>query len=71
MLTAVLIILASSVSLSVLTVLAVFRLGKRPGSEERQEDGNARYYDRDGNHLYYDRKLIARLEKERAVGKDK
>ena len=64
MLTAILIIIAASVSLSVVTVLILFRIGTRPDAPQQQDD-DSRYYDENGNHIYYDRKLIARLEKEK------
>ena len=53
----------ASVSLSVVTLLILYYVGKRPDAERTQDD-DSRYYDENGNHLYYDRKLIARLEKE-------
>ena len=46
-------------------------MGKCPDAGGGRERDQAEYYDREGNHLYYDRKLIARLEKERAQKKDK
>lgn len=64
MLAAILIIIAASVSLSVVTVLILFRIGIRPDALQEQDD-DSRYYDENGNHLYYDRKPIARLEKEK------
>ena len=63
MLAAILIIIAASVSLSVVILLILYYIGKRPDAEQVQGD-DSRYYDENGNHLYYDRKLIARLEKE-------
>lgn len=71
MLAAILIIVAVSVLLPVLIVLIVFRMGKCPDAGGDRERDQSEYYDREGNHLYYDRKLIARLEKERAQTKDK
>lgn len=71
MLAAILIIIAASVSLSALTVLVLFRMGRLSEPDEPREDGNVQYYDEDGNHLYYDRKLIARQGKERAEKRDK
>lgn len=71
MLTAILIILAASVSLSALTVLVVFRMGKCPDAGGDRERDRSEYYDQEGNHLYYDRKPIARLKRDRATGKDK
>ena len=72
MLSAILIIIAASVSLSVVILLILYYIGKRPDAEQVQ-DNDSRYYDENGNHLYYDRKLIARLEKEqeRAVQQNK
>ena len=70
MLTAILIILAASVSLSVLTVLVVFRMGKCPDTGGDRERDRSEYYDQEGNHLYYDHKLIARLKRDRTTGKD-
>lgn len=64
MITGILIILAFSVVISVLTILVLFRIGTRPDAPQVQDD-DSRYYDEHGNHLYYDRKLIARLEKEK------
>lgn len=64
MLAAILIVIAASVSLSVVTVLILFRIGTRPDAPQKQDD-DSRYYDEEGNHIYYDRKLIARLEKEK------
>ena len=57
MLAVILIIIAASVSLSVVTLLILYYVGKRPDAERTQDDDSR-------NHLYYDRKLIARLEKE-------
>ena len=71
MLAAILIILAASVSLSSLTVLVVFRMGKCPDTGGDRERDRSEYYDQEGNHLYYDRKLIARLKRDRTTGKDK
>lgn len=71
MLAAILIILAASVSLSALTVLVVFRMGKCPDTGGDRERDRSEYYDQEGNHLYYDRKLIARLRRDRTTGKDK
>ena len=67
MLAAILIILAASVSLSALTVLVVFRMGKCPDAGGDRERDRSEYYDQEGNHLYYDRKLIARRKKERTT----
>lgn len=64
MLAAILIIIAASVSLSVVSLLILYYVGKRPDAERTQDD-DSRYYDENGNHIYYDRKLIARLEKEK------
>ena len=63
MLAVILIIIAASVSLSVVTLLILYYVGKRLDAERTQDD-DSRYYDENGNHLYYDRKLIARLDKE-------
>lgn len=71
MLAAILIIVAALVALSALTVLVLFRMGKRPDAGGDREHDQAEYYDRKGNHIYYDRKLIARLEQQRAQKKDK
>lgn len=71
MLAAILIIVAVSVLLPVLIVLVVFRMGKCPDAGGDRERDRSEYYDQEGNHLYYDRKPIARMEKERAIGKDK
>ena len=64
MLAAILIIIAASVSFSVVTLPILFYIGQRPDAEQTQDD-DSRYYDENGNHIYYDRKLIARLEKEK------
>lgn len=64
MITGILIILAFSVVISLLTVLVLFRIGKHSDAGKAQDD-DSRYYDENGNHLYYDRKLIARLEKKK------
>ena len=63
MLAVILIIIAASVSLSVVTLLILYYVCKLPDAERTQDD-DSRYYDENGNHLYYARKLIARLEKE-------
>ena len=70
MLAAILIIIAASVSFSVVTLLILFYIGKCPDAEQTQDD-DSRYYDENGNHI--DRKLIARLEreKERAAQQNK
>ena len=64
MLAVILIIIAASVSLSVVTLLILYYVGKRPDAERTQDD-DSRYYDENCNHIYYDRKLIARLEREK------
>lgn len=64
MLAAILIIITAAVSLSVVTLLILYYIGKRPDAPQAQND-DSRYYDENGNHIYYDRKLIARLEKEK------
>ena len=51
MLAAILIIIAASVSFSVVTLLILFYIGKCPDAEQTQDD-DSRYYDENGNHIY-------------------
>ena len=48
MLAAILIIIAASVSFSVVTLLILFYIGKCPDAEQTQDD-DSRYYDENGN----------------------
>ena len=48
MLAVILIIIAASVSLSVVALLLLYYIGKRPDAERTQDD-DSRYYDENGN----------------------
>lgn len=60
MLKIILILLAIVVLISVLLVLILFQLGKRPDPNKSHNE----YYDENGNHIYYDRKLIEHQKRE-------
>lgn len=63
MLKIILILLAIVVLISVLLVLILSQLGKRPDPNKSHNEQES-YYDENGNHIYYDRKLIEHQKRE-------